>query len=87
MTIEDLLNQLEYERKVLEERYSEYYMEAVKAKREIKEYYTDPFLRPDEIPQKSIDEHEYWCKKHAETVFQHNRILDAINIIKVRVGG
>jgi hypothetical protein len=86
MTIEELLNKLETERKALEDQYHYYYDRAAEAKKEIKDFYEDPFVSPTNLPEEMMSNYVYWTNKHTDTVHQHNRILSAINTIKERAG-
>lgn len=87
MSIEELLSQLEAERKALKEKYCEYYNKSVEAKKEIERYYEDPFLSPDDIPLKLVEDYANYGMLHTATVHQHNDILRTIISIKKRVGG
>lgn len=86
MTIEDLLKQLETEREELAIEYRNYYDKAVEAKKGIARIRGNPFASPDEIPFDLIENYSNYSDLHTVTVHKHNRILDAINVIKERVG-
>lgn len=87
MTIEGLLCHLEAELERSETEYRDYYEKLVKANKEIRRYYEDPFLSPDEIPEELLQEAADCYHFYSAILNTHNRILDAINIIKERVGG
>ena len=87
MTIEELLKRLEAERETLAIEYRDYYEKSVEIKNDIKRYYEDPFVTPDEVPYKLIEDFTKYSNLHTATVCQHNRILSVIKIIKEMASG
>lgn len=86
MTIEELLEQLESEKNILEKRYGGFYDRLVEIRKEIKAYYTDMFLSPEHIPLELERELAYCDLEYTEAFVKCNDIRTAINIIKERVG-
>lgn len=86
MTIEGLLCHSEAEKERLSVELQDYYEKVVEAKKEIKRFYEDPFVSPEEIPEDLIQNYADYEHYYSATYHTLNRIIDTISIIKERVG-
>ena len=86
MSIEELLEQLEVEKNILEKRYGEFYDRIVDLKKELRGYYTGMFSSPEDIPQELERELKYCEFEYTEAFVKYTDIRTTINIIKERVG-
>jgi hypothetical protein len=86
MTIETLLCHLEAEKERTTVELQDYYEKTKETAKEIKRFYEDPFVSPEEIPKDLMQKHAEYYHYYSATHYTLNRIIDTISIIKERVG-
>lgn len=85
MTVEELLNKLGSEEVALRKQVDDSYDKCTEIKKQIKEYYENPFVAPNDIPQKLLDEYTYWNNKYSSEFTQWRHVANIIIGIKERV--